>query len=56
MAETTIAEFMARLGYVVDEASQRRFLDAISTMNKSVLALSAGLLAAAAGVVGCCHL
>lgn len=52
MAEaTTIAEFMARLGYVVDEASQRRFLDAVGTMNKAVLGLSAGLLAAAGGVI-----
>lgn len=47
----TISEFVARLGYSIDEESQRRFVDAIGTMNKAVLGLSAGLLAAAGGVI-----
>ena len=52
MADATVLqEFLAVLGYKVDEASQRRFTDAISSMTKMVEALSLGLAAAAAGVV-----
>ena len=45
-----IAEYLAVLGYRVDEQSQRKFMDAVESMSKAVLGLSAGLVAAAGGV------
>lgn len=51
MADTVvIKEFLATLGYRVDESSQRRFLDAITSMSNAVIGLGAGIAGAAGAV------
>jgi hypothetical protein len=46
----TIKEFLAVLGYRVDESAQRRFMDSITSMSNAVLGLGAGITAAAGAV------
>jgi hypothetical protein len=48
--QVVIKEFLATLGYRVDESAQRRFLDSITSMSNAVLGLGAGITAAAGAV------
>jgi hypothetical protein len=48
--QVVIKEFLATLGYRVDESAQRRFLDAITSMSNAVIGLGAGIAGAAGAV------
>jgi Phage tail lysozyme len=51
MAATVIKEFLATLGFQVDESSQRKFVDGINAMTAEVLKFSDAMAAAATGVI-----
>jgi hypothetical protein len=46
-----IQEFLATLGYQVDEASQRRFVDSLESIGKTIVGLGAGLTGLAGAVM-----
>jgi len=48
--QIVLREFLAVLGYRVDESAQRRFMDSITSMSNAVLGLGAGITAAAGAV------
>lgn len=50
MATEVIKEFLVSLGYRVDGASERRFIDGINKATRAVLGISVGIEAAAAAV------
>jgi len=47
-----IQEFLATLGYRVDEASQRRFIDSLESIGKTVAGLGLGLVGLAGTIAG----
>lgn len=52
-----LREFLLKLGYSVDEGSQRKFVDAVKTMTTTVAGLGAAVAAAVAGLVaGVAHM